>query len=76
MIERIGTRAELLAQRERWRLVRERQRDELLALSMAEKFERLEALVSSALVLGWGDRGRDENHEMDRWVRLRELLSG
>jgi hypothetical protein len=70
------TREEAIQYRERWRVLAWREREELRAMSLDEKFRRTAALFASARAMGWTDEGRsaDERFVRERWRRLREVL--
>ena len=57
---------------ERWRLVNERQRRELLAMTPEEKFRQLATLMASAHRFGLREEDDPETLEVRRrWSRLR-----
>lgn len=71
------TRAEATAWRERWRLVNEFQRNELLRMTPDEKLEQLDVLLEAAEDFGWIEKlDRDEARVRDVWMRLRRSGRG
>lgn len=70
------TREEALAYVERWRLVNEKEREELRALTPAEKFQQVLAMNRVAKRCGWWGRTPADEAEAEqvreRWRQLRE----
>jgi hypothetical protein len=67
------TREELQASRKRWRLVRDRQREEELRLTVDERFRRLALLMRARIGMPDPKRATEEAEVRDRWQRLREI---
>lgn len=66
------TKAELVAWRERWRLVNEFSIREALAASMEQRLRDLEWLFALATASGHQDEDDGVAEVRQRWVRLRE----
>jgi hypothetical protein len=67
-------RAQALAWKERWRLVREREIDELRAMTIEERLRQLDTMFVLARELGWDEALAAEEEEVrERWNRLYRL---
>ena len=68
------TKAEARAFKARWKKVNAVQREELRAMSPAQKMRQLTALMASARQLGWTESRDKKVHEVRaRWNRLRRI---
>ena len=71
------TKAEALAFRERWRLVNEREVEELRATPPEVKLQQFNTLLAWARQFGWTEALREGEAEVrERWVRLRKAYRG
>jgi hypothetical protein len=68
------TRDELLAFKQRWRLVEGREIEELRAATPEHKLRQVAALMASVDVMGWREKLADELPVWMRWQKLRERL--
>ncbi len=68
------TRDELLAYKDRWRLVEAREIDELRAASPEHKLRQVAALMASVDAMGWRKGLADDLPVYKTWQRLRERL--
>ncbi len=67
-------RAEALAWKERWRLVREKEIEELSAMTIEERLRQLDTMFLFARELGWDEALAAEEEEVrERWIRIRRL---
>lgn len=70
------TKAEAAAFKERWRLVNERQLQELREMSIEEKFKQLAALMASVDAMGWSESLKEGEEEVrERWMRLKAFYN-
>lgn len=70
------TKEEAAAFKERWRLVNERELEELKATSTEEKFKQLVALMASVDAVGLDDALKEEEQAVRvRWMKLREFYN-
>lgn len=68
-------RDQALAWKERWRLVRERDIEELKAMSIEDRLRQLDTMFVLANVLGWDEAlTREEEEVRERWSRLYRLF--
>lgn len=65
------TAAEIAAWRARWRLVEERQAEELRRQSVEQKFRELAGLMAAAERFGWEGRSEEERALVRRrWLQI------
>lgn len=69
------TRDELLAYKQRWRLVEVREIEELRAASPEHKLRQVAALMASVDAMGWREKLADDLPVWMRWQKLRERLA-
>ncbi len=63
------------AWRDRWRLVNEREAEEVVSTPIEVKLEQLLSLMAMARALGWDEalkRQADEEAVRERWLRLKK----
>jgi hypothetical protein len=76
MMTRQMTRQELEEWRERWRIVNERQREELRRMTHAEKFEVLGRLMSAGSLFDMSRRKAADDAARELWMKLRSRMLG
>ena len=70
-------RATVLAWKERWRLVNEKEIEELRGMTVEERLRQLDAMFRLAHELGWDEALAAEEEEVrERWARLHRLCGG
>ena len=68
------TKEQLQERMRQWKLVNEREKEELRTLSFDEKAERLWTLMMLAREMGWDEKLREEEEQVRaRWNKLREI---
>ena len=69
------TKNEAQAFKQRCAVVNAAERQELAATSVAQKFRQSEALLASAMHLGWTESpAEDEGEVWERWTKLRRIF--
>ena len=72
-----GAKEEARAWRERWKLVNDFEREELLRTSMSDKARQLAVLMNTALQLGWQTSTDAEIEAVrNRWIHLKRAALG
>ncbi len=70
-----GSKEELQAWRDRWRLVNEREAEEIVSTPIEVKLEQLLSLMAMSRALGWDEALRQQAQEevvRERWLRLKK----
>ncbi len=76
-MDRPLTHEDALASQERWRIVNERQREELRQTTIEQKMQQLDTLMRSVDVMGWRSMlAEDDWHEHELWNELRKKMNG
>jgi len=76
-MDRLLTREEALAFQARWRIVNERQREELRQMTVEQKMRQMDTLVRSVDVMGWRTAlAEDDWREHELWNELRKKMNG
>jgi hypothetical protein len=77
MPERPLSKEQARAYVERWRLVNEREAQEIRATPMEVKLRQFAVLMNTTKALGWTEQLSEDDEEVRaRWNRLREVLLG
>jgi hypothetical protein len=71
LMTRQATKQELEQWRERWRIVNERQREELRRMTPDEKFDELSRLMASGSLFDLSRRKAGDDAVRELWVRLK-----
>jgi len=67
-------RAQVVAWRDRWRLVHDKEIEELRAMTIEERLRQLDTMFVLARELGWDEALAAEEEEVrERWSRLYRL---
>jgi hypothetical protein len=67
-------RTQVLAWKERWRLVREKELEELATMTTEERLRQLDTMFVLARELGWDRQlAAEEEEARERWSRLHRL---
>jgi hypothetical protein len=76
-VNRPLTREEVQTYQERWRIVNQRQREELRQTTADQKIRQLDTLMRSVDVMGWRAKlAEDDWYEHELWNELRKKMNG